>query len=92
VRHTQMVLRGREFGIDGEGLFEVPDGFVAAVEHGQKKADLVLNARRVRIDRGGLLPGRERAGSIAAGRCCTSARFYIAERRLGAEGYSEQYA
>ena len=81
---AQVVLCGGEFGIEGERLFEMAEGFVAAVEDGEEEADLVLNAGGVGIERGGFFPGSECGGGVASCAGGGGLRFQVAElRRLG---------
>ncbi len=61
-----MILSGSELGVQLEGPLEMADGFVAAVHHGKKEANLVLNSGGIRVEGGGLLPGFKRRGSVTA--------------------------
>jgi hypothetical protein len=85
VGYAQMVLDGGEFGVEREGAFEVDKGLVATIEDGQEEADLVLNAGRVGVECGCLLPSGECGGRIAAGAGGGRLGFELAEGRLGEE-------
>ena len=76
---AEMVLRGSEFGIERECPLEVTVGFVAAVEDGEEKADLVLYAGGVRVERGGLLPDGKGGGSVTSGPGGGGLGFQVAE-------------
>src|ERR1035438_9117853 len=67
VGYAQMVLDGGEFGVEREGAFEVDKGLVATIEDGQEEADLVLNAGRVGVECGCLLPSGECGGRAPPG-------------------------
>jgi hypothetical protein len=41
-----MILRGREFRIEIDGLLKFPQGLVAALQHRHEETDFVLRARR----------------------------------------------
>src|SRR5437016_4835796 len=62
---TQVVLRGSKLRIQDQSPLEALDSLVPAVEHREQEADLILYARRPRIDLRCLLPCRQRARSVS---------------------------
>src|ERR1700730_13263305 len=58
---TQVILRGGKLRIQRQSPLEALDCLVAAVENGEQETDLILYARRPRIDPRRLLPCRQRA-------------------------------
>jgi hypothetical protein len=81
-----MVMGWSVTGVDCEGSYEVLDRVVAAVEDGEQKADLVLNAGGFGIERGGLLPGGHCGGDVSSGARRGGLGFQIAERGLRVKG------
>jgi hypothetical protein len=77
-----MILSGGEFGVQLQSSLEMGEGFFAAIQHCQKKPDLVLDSSRISIKRRGLLPGLKCRRRIAARarRVCLGLQF--AELRL----------
>ena len=62
-----MIVGRSELWIEIERFLEVLHRFIAAIHHRQKKTDFILEARRFRIERGGLLISGERTGRVAFG-------------------------
>jgi hypothetical protein len=73
-RNTQVIVRGREFRIQGEGLFEFTHSLVALPHDGEQEADLVVNARGLRLGCQRFPPDCQRARRISpsasGGRSC----------------------
>ena len=61
-----MVLRGREFGVEIDGLLKFPQSLVAALQDRQQEADFVLEARGLGIQRSGLFVRLQSARSVTA--------------------------
>jgi len=74
-----MILSRSEFGVQSEGPLEMAEGFVAAVQDSKKETNLVLNSGGIGVKRGGLLPGFQCPGRIAAGACCGRLGLQFAE-------------
>ena len=77
-----MILSGNELRVQRECLFEVAESFLRPVQHGEQKADLVLNTRRLRSEHGGPLPQSERSNRIAARSCCRRLGFQVTKLGL----------
>src|SRR5262249_4085143 len=61
-----MIVGGCELGVERDGALEMLQRLFAPVQYDQQESDLVLDARRLGIKYGGLLPGRECPDSITA--------------------------
>ena len=83
-------MRRSELPIERDGAGEVLQGFVAAIQNGEEKTDLVLDAGGLGIERRGLLPGSKRAGGIAAGLEIAGAGFQLRECGLGEGGARQE--
>ncbi len=83
---AEMVMCGREFWIEFCGPLEVLQRLFAPIQDDEQETDFVLNARRLGIERGGLLPGGKRAGRIAPRFQFDSAGLDLPQRLLAGRG------
>jgi hypothetical protein len=77
-----MVLRGRVIGIQLQGVLEALDGFIAAIQDGEQKAYLILEARRFGVERSRLPIGIQCPRGIALRFQSGAARLQVRKRVL----------
>jgi hypothetical protein len=80
-----MVLRYGQTRIEIDGTLQMLYGLGVTLEHGEKEADFVLNARGFRIECRGFLPFGKGAGGITVRSQFGRASFQLAEI-LGVDG------
>src|SRR5262245_12721226 len=81
-----MVAGRRELRVEGDGAIESRERLFAPIQDEEQKSDFVLDAGRLGIEHGGLLPGRECPGSIAPRLQFDSAGFKLLQLLLADRG------
>src|SRR5690242_19954128 len=75
-----MVMREAEIVIESDGFAELGFGFGVALEHREKKSDLIAQLGRLRCQAGGFLECVEGSGGIAVGDQRTPLRDKLLDR------------